>query len=235
MLTRERYLDALEGDVAAMADHLTSGDLSAPVAGCPGWDLGDLGSHLGVTHRWATDALGSQTPPAEGSPPPRDELAAWFVDGADRLLGALRGTDPATECWGYGPKPRTAAFWVRRQALETAVHVWDAAIALGRPARVAADLAADGVEEVARVFYPRQVRLGRREPLAAPVVLRCTDVGCDVLLGEGEAVAAIEAAAEPLLLLVWGRHDLASLAADGARLTGDEAAVHSALSVPLTP
>ncbi|HEX3004613.1 MAG TPA: maleylpyruvate isomerase family mycothiol-dependent enzyme [Angustibacter sp.] len=235
MLTRERYLAALEQDVAVLAEHLASGDLATPVPSCPGWDLGDLCGHLGVTHRWATDALTSSTPPHEGAPPARGELAAWFRDGADRLLAALRGTDPATECWGFGPKPRTVGFWVRRQALETAVHLWDAATALGRPVSVPADLAADGVDEVARMFYPRQVRLGRREPLLAPVLLRCTDIGSDVLLGDGEPVAAVEAAAEPLLLLVWGRRDLASLVADGARVSGDETAVHAALAVPLTP
>ena len=83
---------------------------------------------------------------------------------------------------------------------------------------VAADLAADGVDEVARMFYPRQVRLGRREPVPAPVLLRCTDVGCDVLLGDGEPVAVVAATAEALLLLLWGRRDLASLVADGAQV-----------------
>lgn len=234
-LTRERYLAALEQDVAAMADLVASADLATPVRSCPGWDLGDLYGHLGVTHRWATDSLTSSTPPAQGALAGRDELAAWFAEGADRLLSALRGTDPATECWGFGPKPRQVGFWVRRQALETAVHSWDAATALGRPVSVRADLAADGVDEVARMFYPRQVRLGRREPVPAPVLLRCTDVGCEVLLGDGEPVAAVEAAAEPLLLLVWGRRGLDSLVAEGARVSGDEGALRAALAVPLTP
>ena len=235
-LARERYLAALEQDVATMAECLSSGDLTVPVAGCPAWDLADLGGHLGVTHRWATDALTSSTPPPEAAPPARDALDAWFREGAERLLGALDATDPTTECWGFGPKPRTASFWVRRQALETAVHAWDAATALGRPAAIAPDLAADGVDEVARVFYPRQVRLGRREAVPSPVLLRCADVGCDVLLGEGDAAAVVEAPAEPLLLLVWGRRDLESLVAEGAvRIEGDAAAVHTALAVPLTP
>lgn len=234
-LSRERYLAALEQDAAAMSDHLTSGDLGAPVAACPGWDVGDLGAHLGVTHRWATDALTSATPPPEGVAPPRDELGAWFVEGAQRLLDALRRTDPAAPCWGFGPQPRTAAFWVRRQALETAVHAWDAATALGRPAAVAPDLAADGVDEVAAVFYPRQVRLGRREPVPAPVLLRCTDAALEAQVGDGEPVAVVEAAAEPLLLLVWGRRDLDAVVAQGARVSGDADALAAALAVPLTP
>lgn len=235
MLTRERYLAALEQDAAAMADHLAGADLATAVPACPGWDLGDLYGHLGVTHRWAMDALTSSTPPPEDAPPARDALAGWFSTGAERLLAALRAADPTTECWGFGPKPRTAAFWIRRQALETAVHAWDAASALGRPAAVAPDLAADGVDEVARVFYPRQVRLGRREPVPAPVLLRCADVGGDVLIGDGAPVATLEAAAEPLLLLMWGRRDLASLVAAGARVSGDGAALQAALDVPLTP
>jgi hypothetical protein len=79
------------------------------------------------------------------------------------------------------------------------------------------------------------VRLGRREPVPAPVLLRCTDVGCDVLLGEGDAAAAVEARAEELLLLVWGRRDLATLLDRGARVSGDGGAVKAALAVPLTP
>ncbi len=235
-LARERYLASLEQDVAAMADHLASGDLATPVRSCPAWDLGDLYAHLGVTHRWATDALTSTTSPPQGTAPARDALAPWFREGADRLLAALRGTDPTIACWGFGPKPRTVAFWVRRQALETAVHAWDAATALGHPAGIAPDLAADGVDEVARMFYPRQVRLGRREPVPAPVLLRCADVGFDVLLADGDPVCVVQAPAEALLLLVWGRRDLASLVAEGTvRIEGNEARARAALALPLTP
>lgn len=235
-LDRERYLAALESDVAAMSHHL-AGDLSVPVAACAGWDLGDLGAHLGVVHRWATAALTSSVPPAEEPAPARAELASWFADGAAALLRGLWDADPDTACWGFGPHPRTVGFWVRRQALETTVHAWDAADALGRAAVVPADLAADGVDEVVSVMYPRQVRLGRRAPVPATVSLRCADVDAPACtLGEGEPDAVVAAPAEQLLLLLWGRRTLEELVASGAaRLGGDPAAARAALGGPLTP
>ncbi len=232
---RERYLEALEQDVAAMTAHLGTGDLTAPVPACPGWDVGDLGAHLGLVHRWATDALTCATPPPMGSAPGRAELAGWFAQGAARLLQALRETDPATECWGFGPRPHTVGFWVRRQALETAVHVWDAATALGRAATVPADLATDGVDEVARMFYPRQVHLGRREAIPAAVLLRSTDTGAEVLLGQGQPGAVLAAPAEALLLLLWGRADLEHLLAGAAVVSGEAELVRAAFAAPLTP
>ncbi len=235
-LTPADFLTGLEADVAAITEHLLCGDLMAAVPACPGWDLGDLGSHLGVTHRWATAALSSSTPPDEEPPPGRGELPEWFAEGGRRLVRALRDVDPDQPCWGFGPKPRTAAFWLRRQAHETSVHAWDAASALGSAARIDARLAADGVDEVATMFYPRQVRLGRREPLGTAVTLTCSDVGSTVVLGEGEPVAEVRAAAELLQLGLWRRLRLADLIAAGAvQVIGDERAAVQVLGEPLVP
>src|SRR3712207_7465665 len=43
--------------------------------------------------------------------------------------------DPAAPTWSF-TTDRTAGFWVRRQALETAVHRWDAQHAAGEPERI---------------------------------------------------------------------------------------------------
>ncbi len=238
-LSRERYLALIEAGVAQFAEHLATGDLLAPVAACRGWDVGDLGAHLGGVHRWATQALTATAPPEVPEAPGREELAAWFVEGGALLLRSLGAVDPDQECWGFGPRPRTASFWVRRQALETAVHAWDAADALGRPTTLPADLAADGVDEVASVLYPRQVRLGRRPPVDAPVLLVASDAdlaSAGSLIGEGEPVGTVVGPAAALLLLVWGRRDLDVLVAEGAaRVEGDEARLRAALALPLTP
>ncbi len=104
---------------------------------------------------------------------------------ARRSAGAPRwpsGT-PATPrtsstCWpparptrppGPWTPNRTAGFWRRRQVHETALHLWDAERAAGTPTPFDPALSWDGVLEVPEVMYPRQVRLGRIEPLARPL------------------------------------------------------------------
>ena len=51
------YLAHLERAAADVAGRLESGDLDAPVPGCPGWTLTDLAHHLGGIHRWARTAV----------------------------------------------------------------------------------------------------------------------------------------------------------------------------------
>jgi len=133
----------------------------------------------------------------------------------------------------FGPRPRVVDFWVRRQALETAVHRWDLLDATGARADLPADLAADGVDEVATMMYPRQVRLERIEPLAAAVGLVCTDAPQSSLIGaDGVAPAAtVSGPASDLLLLLWRRLPL-----DSPRLSvaGDTAAARM-MATAVTP
>ena len=134
-------LDHLRAEVAAFHTCL-DGDLGAPVAACPGWDVASLATHLGRVHRWATSALGSDDEPAFAPRPRTVSLAGWYADGAAALVGELAAPDPAQPCWTLWP-PAVVGFWGRRQVLETLVHRWDAQTALGRSAAVDADLVAD--------------------------------------------------------------------------------------------
>jgi uncharacterized protein (TIGR03083 family) len=235
-LTDEVYLGLLERDVASVSACIDAGPLSAPVAGCPGWDLRQLVVHLGRTHRWATAALGSTEQPAYPPRPDDDRLAPWFAEGGADLVAMLRALDPERPCWSFSPDHATAAFWVRRQAQETAVHRWDAQHALGRAELIDATLAADGVDEVAQVFYPRQVALGRREPLGIAVRLRPDDAGEPVVLGEGTPVAEVSGPAEDLLLALWRRRPGEDLVRDGTlRVDGDRDAALRVLTEVLVP
>jgi len=51
--------------------------------------------------------------------------------------------------------PHTVGWWRRRQALETAVHRWDAEAATGDPSPVPTGLAVDGIDEYLFDFLPR--------------------------------------------------------------------------------
>ncbi len=166
MLTPEDYQRSLERDAAAFVDLIATADLDRPVPCCPGWTMLDLGRHVGSVHRWARETVRTGRPGDEpDGPDAQAELVDWLTEGAALLLDTLRSTDPALPVWTFGPPPRVAAFWSRRQAHETAIHLVDARQALGLPVQLDPTLATDGVDEVATMFFPRQVRLERIRPL----------------------------------------------------------------------
>jgi uncharacterized protein (TIGR03083 family) len=239
-LTPSAYLAHLERAATTFADVLQTGDLDAPVPDCPGWRLVDLAHHLGGVHRWANTAIvegrrASET--VDDAPTERAALVDWFRDGAETLTSTLQRTEPTTPCWTFGPRPRTAAFWFRRQAHETALHTRDAAISQGEPLPLASDLALDGIDEVVRMFFPGQVRLGRIPPLPATLALETTEGARWVLAGDGtgsetDAAATVRGPAEAVLLLLWHRTTL-----DDHRLavSGPRELAESVLSSALAP
>lgn len=146
-------------------------------------------------------------------------------------------TTPTGPCWGFGPPPRTVRFWLRRQAHETALHRWDVEHALTGHASLDEPLALDGLDEVAIMFVPRQLRLGRLEPDGSLLALHPDGADAPVLLDLGAEPgqappAVVRGSAETLLLLVWGRVGL-----DDRRLSvsGDRGSAERVLAGPLVP
>jgi uncharacterized protein (TIGR03083 family) len=229
-LDRPALLAHLRADTATFARYLEVGDLTAPVAGCPRWDLEALGVHVGRVHRWATAALGSDDEPAF-PPRPDEPLAPWYAGTAAALIDALEATDPDRPCWTLWP-PSVAGFWLRRQALETLVHRVDAEQALGLQSAIDPGLAAEGVGEVVDVMLPRQVALGRQPALPVALELRAGDHAW--VLGQGEP-AVLTADAGALLMLLWKRRTLDEVLADGGTLAGPRAAADAVLGAALTP
>jgi uncharacterized protein (TIGR03083 family) len=231
---------------------LADGDLDARVPACPDWDLRALGHHVGDLHRWVVGAIveGHPNTPSGAGPADRGALLEWFDDGAATFLELLSTVDPDRPCWAFGPKPTTAAFWLRRQPHEHAVHGWDALAS--QSARRPLDaglidraLALDGIDEVVGMFFPRQVRLGRTPPLAHALEIAPDDGAGRTwrLAGEGSSSGAdpgsvggtdarVSGPAEALYLLLWHR-----TAMDDPRITvtGDASAARSVLGVAVAP
>ncbi len=159
-----RYLQVLCERGDALLD-ASAGATDLEVPSCPGWTVADLVVHVGLVWGWAADIVATGRR-AERAPAPEDRsedaLGAWAKVQAARLCDALGAADPEASCWTFG-MPRSARFWFRRQALETALHAWDAEGAVGRPARIDPDVAADGVDEHLTVIVARSVG---REPAA---------------------------------------------------------------------
>jgi uncharacterized protein (TIGR03083 family) len=189
-------------------------------------------------HRWAHGIVTTGAPGEEpDGPDDHDELVAWFVDGASQLVDALSTIDASTPVWTFGPKPRLVEFWVRRQPHETSIHLGDLRRAVGVPHDVDVAFAADGVDEVATMMTPRQIRLERIPPIERGVRLVLSDVPSTTYVLSGDCTdpdaptaATVTGTAEQLLLALWRRTGI-----DNLSIEGDAVAAHDAFAVALTP
>jgi len=210
------------------ADILEDADPSAPVPSCPGWSVSDLVDHLGGVHQWAWHAVVAGNPNGEPEAAPSDpqELVGWYAAHAGALRETLAATGPAAPAWTFGTEA-TTGWWLRRQTHETLMHTRDLLDAAGRVEEwaVAPELAWDGVGEVATEFYPRQVRLGRTEPLPATLRLVATDLpdAEPVVIGDAEPVVEVRAPAVDVLLMLWHRQ------------ASDDPAAAALLALPIAP
>ncbi|MFJ3670693.1 maleylpyruvate isomerase family mycothiol-dependent enzyme [Streptomyces sp. NPDC090106] len=185
-----RLLDH-EGRLLASAAELAGVDAEVPT--CPEWRVGDLVEHTGRVHRWAAGfvAEGRTAPGPFPEPPGLEggELLAWYRAGHRQLVETLERADPALECYHFLPARSPLAFWARRQAHETTVHRIDAEAARGgAPSPIAADFAADGVDELLRGFHARAKSRVRTE---RPRVLRVRATDTE------DAVWTVRLTAEP--------------------------------------
>jgi uncharacterized protein (TIGR03083 family) len=179
--------------------------------------------HLGGVHQWATHAVVEGNPDLRPEPPAdegRSGLTAWSRRHASHLVDVLTSTATDAPAWTLDDRDHTAQFWMRRQVHETVMHAWDAENALGRPRPMDPSLAWDGVLEVRDVIYPRQLRLGRVQPLSRAVRMVGTDVAGDAVIGDGDGEPImLEGKAETLLRVLWNRADLDAHVSDSQTRT----------------
>ncbi|WP_277211544.1 maleylpyruvate isomerase N-terminal domain-containing protein [Isoptericola croceus] len=243
-------LDRLAALVRLQADFVAGidgADPNAPVPACGRWRVRNLVTHLGRIHHWAAgQARRRQENPLGRGP---FDLAPFYATQAAEIRDTLAALGPDASSWtllGNGP----ASFWRRRQTHETLVHLHDlraarlgsgTAVAHEAPIDVPPQLWADAVDEVVRMFAPRQVRLGRMEPLTNAVGLEAQDVGWSWTLGAPDHGAGrpasgptvtLRAPARELALVLWRR--LAPGEAE-VEIDGDRAALDAALAAPIVP
>ncbi|HET9691940.1 MAG TPA: maleylpyruvate isomerase N-terminal domain-containing protein [Acidimicrobiales bacterium] len=216
---------SLAGIAAAAAGGADGGaGLAAPVASCPGWHVADTVGHTGTVHRRVTALLEGTDASSLPDPPGAAALVDWFRAGADALAAALDRRDPDDEVWTFSSVgDRTVRWWLRRQALETALHRVDVADATGGAVGpLDARLAVEGIRELLVDFLPRAVA-GPDGDGAGPLPggtlhLHATDVDdggewlvdlsarpVDVREGHAKADTAVRGPASALLLRLWNR------------------------------
>jgi uncharacterized protein (TIGR03083 family) len=202
------HVDAIRREGDAMAVAARAAGIDAPVPSCPEWTVTDLLGHLGRIHRWVAGLLVIRAEArgdhwSESAPPPPEELLDWFAEGVPMLADALTEAGPDAELWTWTPD-KSAAFWARRQANETAVHRYDAQLTAGTTQPIVRELAVDGINEFFDLipFWPWAERVrGNGETLH----LHCTD-------GDGEWLAQLN----PDGLVVTREHAKGDVAARGS-------------------
>ncbi|WP_223267657.1 maleylpyruvate isomerase family mycothiol-dependent enzyme [Streptosporangium nondiastaticum] len=252
----------------AVARRVARAGAAPPVPSCPGWSVSDLVVHLGSVHRGVAHIIerrltGPPDPsadpsfaglPADTGDWPRPEsapnlgplpesLADWFAEGASALEALFRSRGPDEPAWTWS-REQTTGFWLRVQAIEAAVHRWDAENALGAPRPVGAGLAADAVSHSFEVMAPwSRARSGAPPGTGERYRFRRTDIadgtgdggdgdgdGVWTVCVDGDAVrlvrdddpcdAEVSGTASELMLFLWGR-----LPADRLTVTGDREAL----------
>jgi len=217
-----------------------SSQAAPAVPSCPEWVMTDLVLHLGLVHRMVARVIGErmQQPPAEGDrlwlglagpwrdwlPPDRaprqspvpSGLVDWFRAGAAELAELFRVTDPDERVWTWSPD-QSVSFWQRMQAIEIAVHRWDAQNAVSAAQPIDAALAADAIAQTFEVMVPMRRAVAKAPPgQGERFVFRRTD-GPDAwaVRFDGDAVPfgapqgtydiQVSGTASDLALLLWQR------------------------------
>lgn len=209
--------------------------VDAEVPTCGEWHVADLLGHVGSVYRRAATVIGERaTEEVKWTPPPGDaDPIDYLTEALDDLVEALTSADPDSPAWNRFDVPRTAAFWARRMAHESAVHRYDAQRAHGVAQPIDDDLARDGLDEAIDILLPY---IAARDELSLPEATYCftavdEEDSWAVSLGP-DGVKRLDMAKEPdvtargtpsaLLLAAYNRIRWTSLDVDGDAALLDE-------------
>jgi uncharacterized protein (TIGR03083 family) len=151
-LEPERYFALIDADTERMVEIGERG-LDAAVPSCPGWTVADLIGHQAMVYAHKARVMADNAWP---DPWPPDELRerpplAFLRDAKDELFQEFARHDVGEQTTTFGDDT-SVMFWVRRMALEVAVHRVDAELAHHAITPVPDDLATDGVDEILEVM-----------------------------------------------------------------------------------
>jgi uncharacterized protein (TIGR03083 family) len=171
------YLDHFRRNRAAILEAAAMG-FDPPIKGCPGWDVAALTGHMGRVYtfwlKWVRErprgysreaydevVAGREArlpgyPAWEKAGFPResrpDGIVTFARETGGELDSALIGLGPEETVWTFVPSRQTGAFVLRRLAMETVIHRWDAEEAHGVERPIDEALARDGVDEMLMMF-----------------------------------------------------------------------------------
>jgi uncharacterized protein (TIGR03083 family) len=180
-----------------------------------------LVTHTGQVHQWAeaivrTRALDPVDRKTLSPPPEGPAVVDWYREGVEKLATTLEAAGPDAPAWNWTSAPKTAAYWIARQPVETAIHRWDAQRAVGDAAPIDTQLAILGVNEALDLLLPVARSVGPFSRPGATAHLHATDADgewlltftentVDVQRGHAKGDVALRGPASGLLLFLWKR------------------------------
>ncbi|HEX2915857.1 MAG TPA: maleylpyruvate isomerase family mycothiol-dependent enzyme [Chloroflexia bacterium] len=242
-MEKKDYLAAIERESNAFAGaaESTTGRVAPMVPSCPEWNMSDLVLHLGAVQRWVTKMVAERLQeaaspykdpsylklPAEYFPwmankAPRETalplfLVDWFKEGAATLVAALAEIDPDEPVWTWSDDHH-ARHWHRAQAVEAAVHRWDAQLAArGQAEPIEAELALDAIDWIFDVLFASWAKNGKLRPGNGETfhlhrtdgpgewLLTFAPEGLQVRREHAKGDIALRGTASDLLLFLYGR------------------------------
>jgi len=227
------YLENLERSGSALLEYARSAGADAEVPSCPDWSVERLVTHQSNVHRWAAEIVGSsraQPPSAEEcdalfARPDDLNLFRWYELGLGRIIEVLEGAPPSLDCWTFLASVSPLAFWTRRQAHETSIHMADAALAAGGAPTFDPGFAEDGLDELLLGFYGASgTRMAGEPELTLSFHALDADRRWTIIRNqEGVVVTStldagclVSGSASDLYLFAWNRlGDTARLSVDG--------------------
>jgi len=226
-MTDEEYVRTLRAHTDAVVTAAGGAAFDSRVPSCPEWTVYELLAHLGRHHRWVAANL--ERAPADGPAPVVDKgvppegaaVVGWIEQGSAALADRLLAVEPATPCWTW-TDDRTARFWARRTAHETAMHRWDLQNVVGEAAPFSPDLAVDAIDEYLSII----ARIGTGEVDGGTIhlhasdadgewLLRLDDAGMQLTREHAKGDAAVRGPASDLLLVVSGRRPTSTVESFG--------------------
>ena len=188
--------------------------LPLDVVTCDGWDIEKLLTHLSF-------GLGVCYPIAASAPPETEselvfanaDRSATTAVGLEALdtfrtnifscLELLGSMEPDKPCWTYSG-PGTVSFWIRRAAVETTIHRYDAECALGlTPDVPSPERLRDGIDETLDfAFELACTKIGAPE---STLHIAADDITLHRSIGNGDPSVTLTGEGHAMLLSLWGR------------------------------
>lgn len=220
-LTPERYLQLVDADTERLIAMGERG-LTEQLPHCPGWDVAEVVWHTAGVFEHKVRVMADNAWPDPWPPADFEERAelAFLREAKDDLFAEFARHDPAEQTTTFSPDDTTLGFWMRRMALEVAVHRLDAEQAHGEPTAIATDLAADGIDEVLRImlagpWWEEKVKTEHPVDALVAVEIDAHRWLCDVReravsvsagsRDDPAAAATVSGSAEQVFLWLWGR------------------------------
>ena len=234
LLTPERYFELIDSDTDRLIAMGERG-LKEPVPACAGWDVAEVLWHVADVYEHKVRVMADNAWPEEW--PPEwdygDGEEPAFLQAARTHLFEEFSRHPLDEQTTTFGADTTIVFWVRRMAVEIAIHRLDGEQAHDELTPIPDDIAIDGIDEMLQVMLAGDW-WAERVQTAHPVdALVAVEAGgrrwvCDVREKSvtirpddaPPAAATISGSPEAVFLWLWGR-----VGDDAVTFAGDEATV----------